>query len=210
MAAKARAVAPALAKPAEKKAGWVSPVSGELFKCKMTLFSLVVLFTLLAAALTLSLIPQGLVYSTLLFFALAWFVIEWIAWKPEPGRIRKAMLVGVFLLAFDFIVENSGWIYGLWETKNSALAIGIVPIEIMLVCLIGGTAWALYLPRKFDWVLSTADIVVFAMFGALGEHMMRQAGLMFYYEWWNFGWALVAYAFTWMILHFVRYRLLRD
>lgn len=182
---------------------------GEVCRSRFTLLFLTLLFMVLGGLFYFTIVPKALMYSTLLFFAVAWFVLEFYAWKDHMERVKKAVLVGLFLMLFDFVVENSGAIFGLWMTHDSLFAIGIVPIEIMLVCLIGGTAWALYLPRKFDAVHSIVDILVFAFFGAMGENLLGLAGLMSYYQWWNFGWAVLAYALTWAILHFVKYKVVK-
>jgi hypothetical protein len=80
------------------------------------------------------------------------------------------MKVGAFLLVFDFILVNSGWLLGLWYTK-SQFAVGVVPLQVMGIAFFGGTAWALYLPRKFN-LWHSADCLVFASFGGLGERLL--------------------------------------
>ena len=207
--AKRKSVRKPAARPASKPK-WEGPLGGEMFYCRLTLLTLVALFSFLALVFKPEVIPRPLMLWTLVLCAVGWLLIEMYVWKGSPEKIKQAFMVGMFLLVFDFIVENSGWIFGLWETHNSLFAIGIVPIEVMLICLIGGAAWALYLPRKFSVVHSTMDIMVFAFFGALGEHLMRQAGLMSYYQWWSFVWAVMAYALTWMVLHFVRYSWIKE
>ncbi len=137
----------------------------------------------------------------LLASALAWFGFEA---NGNRGRITSAMKVGAFLLVFDFIVENSGWILGLWYTK-SQLAVGVVPLQVMGVALFGGAAWALYLPRKFDIRHSFLDCMVFSFFGALGERLLIGQVLFVYQLWWTSVDAFVAYFLTWVILHYVRY-----
>ena len=108
-------------------------------------------------------------------------------------------------MGFDFIVENSGWLLGYWHTQNAIIAIGIVPIAVMIVCLIGGAAWALYLPRKFSPIFSLADILFFAVWGAIGERVLMGQGLMVYTQGWTSYHAFVAYLLTWLVLHFVAY-----
>ena len=78
------------------------------------------------------------------------------------------MEVGAFLLIFDFIFENSGWLAGLWYT-TSEFHVGVVPLQVMGIALFGGAAWALYLPRKFNLWHSLLDCLIFAAFGALGD-----------------------------------------
>ncbi len=137
----------------------------------------------------------------LLISAMAWFVIEV---RENSGRVRKAMEVGVFLLLFDFVFENSGWVAGLWYTK-SQVAVGVVPLQVMGIAFFGGTAWALYLPKRFDFRHSLVDSLVFATFGALGERLMIGQVIFVYKQWWTSYDAFLAYFLTWVILHYVRY-----
>lgn len=147
-----------------------------------------------------------LAWSLLLVSAAAWCGIE-VA--QNRGRLAKAFAIGAFLLVFDFMFENAGWLLGLWQTK-SAVAIGVVPIEVMGIAFFGGAAWALYLPRKFRLDHSIADVLVFAAFGAVGEWLLIRQGLFTYSLWWNSGFAFLAYLGTWIVLHFVRYRIVKG
>ncbi|MDE1847303.1 MAG: hypothetical protein KGH52_04590, partial [Candidatus Micrarchaeota archaeon] len=83
-----------------------------------------------------------LAWDILLLSAIVWFALE--ALKNRKG-LASALKIGAFLLVFDFIFENSGWIYGLWQT-HSMFAVGVVPVEVMGIALFGGAAWAMYLP----------------------------------------------------------------
>lgn len=174
----------------------------------LTLLFLVILFSILAFVLYFSLIPSDAIYLLLVFCAFVWLLAE-MKLRRNWRMLKKAFLVGLFLLVFDFLVQNGGWLTGLWETHRSAFTIGIVPIEIMALCLIGGTAWALYLPAKYDRLHTFMDILVFAVYGAFGEYLLRVHGLMSYYGWWNAGWAFLSYAITWVILHYLRYKVVR-
>ncbi|VVB65688.1 Uncharacterised protein [Candidatus Gugararchaeum adminiculabundum] len=119
---------------------------------------------------------------------------------------KKALLVGLFLMLFDFGVENTGWILGYWHTQNGIIAVGTVPLAVMLVCFIGGAGWALYLPKKFDLGFSLYDSLVFAFWGALGEWVLSTQGLMVYTKGWTSALAFGAYFITWAVLHWVRYK----
>ena len=147
-----------------------------------------------------------LAWDILLLSALVWFVLE--ASKNRKA-LGNALKIGVFLLVFDFIFENSGWIYGLWQT-HSMFAIGVVPIEVMGIALFGGAAWAMYLPKKFNLFHSAIDCVVFALFGSLGEWLLIQQGLFVYNLWWTSILAFCAYFVSWVILHFVRYKVIKE
>jgi len=140
-------------------------------------------------------------WYVVLVSALAWFGLEA---RENGGRITDAMKVGAFLLVFDFIFENSGWLAGLWYTK-SEFHVGVVPLQVMGIAFFGGAAWALYLPRRFNLWHSVVDCVVFATFGALGERLLIGQVLFVYQQWWTSYDAFVAYFLTWVILHCVRY-----
>jgi len=199
------------AKPVKRRAApEKAPVPGRDYACSCnTLLALVLAFMFMAFAISSGIIAGTFIYWMLVFAAMAFLAVEMYSWRKEPARITKAFLVGIFLLVFDFGFENAGWILGLWQTHYASVAVGVVPVEIMLVCLIGGTAWALYMPRKFNQLQSTMDVLTFAMYGAFGEFMLIGAGLMTYYAWWNSWLAFAAYALTWVILQFVKYRVVK-
>lgn len=161
---------------------------------------LTVYFVFLAVVLYFVNLGQASWYVVLVS-ALGWFGLEA---NENRGRIRSAMGVGAFLLIFDFIFENSGWLAGLWYTK-SEFHVGVVPLQVMGIAFFGGAAWALYLPRKFNLWHSIADCLVFATFGALGEWLLIGQVLFVYQQWWTSYDAFVAYFLTWVILHYVRY-----
>lgn len=162
---------------------------------------LTVYFVFLAVVLYYVKLGQ-LSWYVVLVSALAWFGLEA---NENRRRMRSAMEVGAFLLIFDFIFENSGWLAGLWYT-TSEFHVGVVPLQVMGIALFGGAAWALYLPRKFNLWHSLADCLVFATFGALGERLLIGQVLFVYQQWWTSYDAFAAYFMTWVILHFVRYR----
>lgn len=140
-------------------------------------------------------------WYVILASALVWFGLEA---SENRGRLTSAMEVGAFLLIFDFVFENSGWLAGLWYTK-SEFHVGVVPLQVMGIAFFGGAAWALYLPRKFNRWHSVVDCLVFATFGALGERLLIGQVLFVYQQWWTSYDAFVAYFLTWVILHYVRY-----
>jgi hypothetical protein len=142
-------------------------------------------------------------WYVVLVSALVWFGVEV---RGNRGRVSAAMKVGAFLLVFDFIIENSGWLAGLWYTQ-SEFAVGVVPLQVMGIAFFGGTAWALYLPKKFNLWHSAADCLVFASFGALGEWLLIGQVLFVYQAWWTSLYAFAAYFLTWVVLHYVRYGL---
>ena len=74
-------------------------------------------------------------WYVILASALAWFGLEA---SENRGRLTSAMEVGAFLLIFDFIFENSGWLAGLWYTK-SEFHVGVVPLQVMGIAFFGGS-----------------------------------------------------------------------
>lgn len=172
--------------------------------CKLK--GLLVLFVALAA-LFLYAQPGRLVYAVLVSCSGGWLLFE-LKYDGSGRKIKNAFLVGVFLMAFDFAVENTGGFLGYWTTHQSVFLVYYVPVEIMLVCTLGGIAWALYLPRVFDWKYSMLDIVFFAFFGAVGEALLIRNGLMVYTCGWTSVHAFFGYFVTWVVLHFVRYKIL--
>jgi hypothetical protein len=161
---------------------------------------LTVYFVVLAVVLYSVNLGQASWYVVLVS-ALAWFGLEA---NENRGRITDAMKVGAFLLIFDFIFENSGWLAGLWYTQ-SEFHVGVVPLQVMGIAFFGGAAWALYLPRKFYLWHSVIDCLVFAAFGALGERLLIGQVLFVYQQWWTSFDAFGAYFLTWVVLHYVRY-----
>lgn len=179
-----------------------TPIQSREAVTLLTLFSYFVILALL-----FRFFPVGqFSWIILLASAMTWFGIEA---ARNKGRIVTALKIGLFLMVFDFVFENIGWLAGLWQTK-SMLAIGVVPIEVMGIALFGGAAWALYLPRKFNLWHSLADCTLFGFFGALGERLLIMQGLFVYKLWWTSVLAFAAYFLTWVLLHFVRYRTIKD
>jgi hypothetical protein len=169
---------------------------------------LLVLFSSLAAIFASKALLPPVIWWTLALLAFAWLVFEY-ALTRETASLKKAFLMGLFLMAFDFVFENSGTFFGLWKSSHSLFPVLTVPVEVMLVCLFGGAAWYMYLPKKFVPLHSAADILLFAFFGALGEIVLIGHGMMAYYGWWTSYHAFLAYGITWVVLHFARYKVIR-
>ena len=140
----------------------------------------------------------------LLIGALVWFAYEYMQ-GTNRKQLNAAFEIGLFLMLFDFAVENIGAILGLWEVTQSLFKVVYVPIEIMALTLIGGTAWALAQPKKFNKINSVLDILLFSVFGALGEFLLIKNGIMAYSGGWTSIHAFIGYFITWNILHYLRY-----
>lgn len=159
-------------------------------------------------------------FLALLFWQAPWINMWWvlvfssILWLglevyQKKGDVKKGMQIGLFLVVFDFVVQNIGKMMGLWESYKSSFMVMAVPIEVMLICCIGGTAWALYLPKKFNLVHTVCDILIFSFFGSLGEFLLINGGLLKYSGGWTSIHAFFAYMVTWIILHTLKYKVIR-
>ncbi|MBM3309141.1 MAG: hypothetical protein FJY77_02715 [Candidatus Altiarchaeales archaeon] len=174
-------------------------------RCKIAgLLALFILLALLFHYLELG----RLIYYILLFCAVVWLALE-LKFDSSGKNIRNAFLVGLFLMVFDFAVENTGGFIGLWTTHQSILPIYFVPLEIIFICTLGGMAWALHLPKKFSPSYSLFDILLFSFFGALGEALLIKNSLMIYTGGWTSTHAFFGYFTTWVILHIIRYKILK-
>jgi len=149
----------------------------------------------------------SLIYIILVSLAVVWLALE-VRFDSLGKSLKKALVLGLFLMLFDFAVENVGGILGFWQTHGSLFPLWFVPVEIVALTTIGGMAWALYLPRKPDWKYTVFDSWFFAMFGALGESLMIRNGLMTYMGGWTPVHAFFGYFVTWLVLHAVWYKVL--
>ena len=138
--------------------------------------------------------------------------------RSTRSNVKIALIVGLFLMIFDFAFENIGTlVFGLWGTSGSSLFIIAVPIEVMITCFLGGAAWALYimsahamllskLKSRFGYILRYfvgLDILFFGMGGATAEWCLIQRSAMYYAKGWTSIHAFVAYSATWLLLHVV-------
>jgi len=137
--------------------------------------------------------------------------------KSTPKNLKAALLLGTFLMVFDFVFENVGTlIFGYWWTQGSSLFILAVPIEVMLTCFFGGTAWALYVLSahtsfmskyrnqsnpSLRYSLILLNLLFFGAGGAAAEWCLIQRGVMYYAGGWTTPHAFVAYFATWTMLH---------
>ena len=161
---------------------------------------LLVYFSILAA-LFYYFTPGYVIFPILVASAVIWYAVEYKKNEMDLPLLKAAFFMGLFLMLFDFAVENLGGYLNLWQVKVTAMHVGYVPIEIMLLCLIGGAAWALAQPRKFGKVNALADTLLFTAFGALGEFVLIRNGIMYYYPPWASVLAVAGYFITWLLLH---------
>jgi len=154
-------------------------------------------------------LPFFTFWSILLFSVVGWFLIELKTnWNDRTG-IKKALLIGLFLMIFDFAYENFGFYLGLWRSFYSLFFVLHVPVEMLGVTFLGGTAWGLFLPKKFSKMYSAFDILLFSTVGACGEFLLLKANIMTYLGGWTSLYAFFSYMATWTILHILRYKILK-
>ena len=174
---------------------------------------LLLLWYFCALAVLFSIVDFGRqMYYILAVSAIGFAALEFkLNWKGKTTqKLKDAALVGIFLLALDLVFENAGAAFGLWAVRWGLVMFGAVPVEIVIVTLFGGFAWALYMPAKFNFRHSLLDAAMFAFFGTFGEFLLIQGGLMSYYSWWNPALAFVSYAGAWALLNFVRYKVVEE
>jgi len=148
-------------------------------------------------------------YGILVFTAFLWFVYETRKEKKRP-IIKYAILLGLFLMVFDFMVENAGFFARFWTSPNSLFPVIAVPIEIMVLTFIGGYSWAMHLPLKFEKIYMLFEVLIFGFFGALGEYLLILNGMMIYTSGWTSIHAFLGYTITWIILFGVWYKVIRK
>ena len=147
-------------------------------------------------------------YATLVSLALIWFIYETTRPEKKPV-IKQALLLGLFLMLFDFVVENAGFFTGLWTSPRSIFSVLSVPIEIMVLTFVGGSAWAMHLPIKPNLIFMVFETLIIAFFGALGEYLLILNNMMVYTNGWTSVHAFFGYAITWIILFSIWYKGIR-
>ena len=170
----------------------------------------VLVFALIGVFFFLLIPNAGLItYATLLGIASIWLIYETVK-KKKRNIIKHALLLGLFLMIFDFVAENAGFFAGLWTSPQSIFSVISVPIEIMALTLIGGYAWGMHLPAKFDKLYMVSEVLIFAFFGALGEYLLILNGMMIYTNGWTSIHAFIGYVITWVILFGVWYKIIHK
>ncbi|MBI4215003.1 hypothetical protein HY546_03325 [archaeon] len=175
------------------------------------LVSIPILFTLFAALSWLitqygnqyGIVASSVIWPALLIGAFSWFSYEVGKHRARLLYVFKALLLGAFLVAFDFAVENAGVILGFWTVKQSALHVLAVPVEVMILIFFGIAAWAMHVPEKRNWFYMLFDSINFGIFGAVGEYILLTNGMMQYSGGWTSFHAFAGYFATWLGLYVV-------
>jgi len=136
---------------------------------------------------------------------LLWLLYESMAPKKHVTKaiLASALATGLFLMVFDFIVENLGYVLGFWSSLHSHLFVLYVPLEVMLTCFLGGAAWALLISSiRKTWRFIILNSTIWAIGGCFSEWYFNLYALMQYSNGWTFiPHTFIGYFLTWLILH---------
>lgn len=159
----------------------------------------------------------GLVAGSLLFLlnwnfvvlgALSFAFVASLIYKKDLRIFKYALILGVFLMVFDWVVENIGAMLNFWYSFNSSFFVLAVPIEVMIAAVLGGFAFALFMPRKFNLKYILLVSLLVGIGGAFGESRLQLIGLMTYGGGWFWPHAVISYFLTWVLLSIVWYKVL--
>jgi hypothetical protein len=155
----------------------------------------------LIAAFYLSKLKWKLVGSGGVAFAL----VAAFVFQTETQLLSKALMLGIFLMAFDWAFENLGAKFGYWFSKSSAFFVGAVPIEVMIGAIGGGFGWALFMPRTFNLLYILLASLIVGCGGAFGENSLQKAKELTYGNGWTWVYAVISYSLVWIMLSLVWY-----
>ena len=171
---------------------------------KNVLYSFLLLFT---GGATFYFFPNWIILP---ITSMTWFLLEVFlsGWKVP----KSSIFTGVFLVIFDFIIENIGSMYGFWVSKNSSFFVLAVPMEIILTCFFGGASYSLLMStRKWNWNVIFVNWVLWTLGGTLGEYYLRTVDFMQYGNGWqSFPHAFFSYLITFIVLFMLSKGLFQD
>jgi len=137
----------------------------------------------------------------LLITAIALWAVIFYFKRPDKTTRKRAVKLGLFLLVFDFVFENIGYVLGLWEATGSIYRVIAPPIEVVGIALLAGYTYSVLFPKKFDWNLGLASSLLIAVTGVAFESILIGEKLLAYTGWWDSYFALVSYFVTFLIMH---------
>jgi len=188
-----------------------------------SIYDFVLEFIIFFFGLGIFFVPSPMPFNWWIIPSVSFLLFMFEYQKGTRNSLRIALIIGFFIMSFDFVFENVGTlVLGYWGTSGSSLFVLAVPIEVMLTCLFGGAAWALYVvsvhaslaPKlqshsnsslRFSLIL--LDLTFFGVGGASAEWCLIQRGFMYYANGWTTLHAFVAYFATWSMLHVLLDRL---
>ena len=155
-------------------------------------------------------IDKSLFWEILSVLSLGWFIFEVERNLKDKKRIKKSLMIGMLLFIGTFFLDYSGLLNQGYTINRdySLFVIGADPIELLLIVFFGGSAWFMYLPKKFSLEHSIADILLLAFFGTIAEIMLNKYGIMTYLSVDSLN-AFLTYAFVWSVLHFLNYKVFK-
>jgi len=143
--------------------------------------------------------------------AIVWFCFEYRRNKRDKKRISKALKIGLILVAANLLINYYfGFVQGAYVIGANYSLFFILgnPIELLIGSMLGGAAWFLRIPKKFDKIYSAFDVLTLAFFGMLAEVMLIGNGLLAYVTVDSLN-AFLTYALVWVVLHFIYYKVLK-
>jgi len=191
-----------------------------------SIYDFVLEFAIFFFGLGIFLVPSSVPFNWWIIPSVSILLFLFERRKNTRKNLRIALIIGVFLMSFDFVFENVGTLlFEYWGTSGSSLFVLAVPIEVMLTCFFGGAAWALYVlsvhaslvlrfkdsfDRSLRLPLLLLDLAFFGAGGAIAEWCLIQRGFMYYANGWETPHAFVAYFATWSMLHMLLSMLTRQ
>jgi len=191
-----------------------------------SIYDFVLEFAIFFFGLGIFLVPSSVPFNWWIIPSVSILLFLFERRKNTRKNLRIALIIGVFLMSFDFVFENVGTLlFEYWGTSGSSLFVLAVPIEVMLTCFFGGAAWALYVlsvhaslvlrfkdnfNRSLRLPLILLDLAFFGAGGAVAEWSLIQRGFMYYANGWGTPHAFVAYFATWSMLHVLLNMLTRQ
>lgn len=195
----------------------------EQMTAEQSIYNFALEFIIFFFGLGVFIVPSAIPFNWWIIPSVSFLLFLFEYRKATREKLGVALLIGMFLMVFDFAFENIGTlVFGYWGTNGSSLFVLVVPIEVMLTCLFGGTAWALYVlsahalfvskyqshsNKPLRFLLILLDLFFFGAGGAAAEWCLVQRGVMYYAGGWTSLYAFVAYSATWTMLHTLLNRL---
>jgi hypothetical protein len=184
---------------------------------KRSVYEFALEFVILFFGLGVFFVPSSIPFNWWIIPSISVLLFLFEFRKSTLGNLKAALFTGAFLMVFDFIFENVGTlVFGYWGTHGSSLFVFAVPIEVMLTCFFGGTAWALYVlsahnsfvrnhhsisGKSLRFYLILLDLVFFGAGGATAEWCLIRRNVMYYAKGWTTPYAFVAYFTVWTMMH---------
>ncbi|MEM3399405.1 MAG: hypothetical protein QXP42_01095 [Candidatus Micrarchaeia archaeon] len=139
---------------------------------------------------------QRWVWTTMLASSGTWFLVE--AYRNLRNRIvLNALVFGFVVSCILFAMEEMARWLKLWSLYGGSFLFFGIPAELVAVYFFCSVAWALYIPRKFDWGHSIIEVVMVGFLLTLVEYIL------------GWQWMIVGYGAGWTSAHtFIKYLVL--